>query len=167
MTQTSEIPRNAAVGNRRSAEGAHKWGPIFVATDASEGAFRAVDAAGALAAELNADLWIADVIDGTSDTELTQFAHTEGTSIGDVTNATALRVLDEAVKRAEARGAKKIHTIVRAGDCTEEIIEAARQIGATAIFVGRRGSGRLKGLLIGSVSQKLACLSPSMLVIVP
>ena len=167
MTENSEIPRDAAVANRRSAGGAHEWGPILVATDASEGASRAVDAAGALAAELNADLWIANVIDGTSDTELTQFARTEGASIGDVTKATVTRVLDEAAKRAEARGAKEIHTIVRAGDCTEEIIEAARLVRATAIFVGRRGSGRLKGLLIGSVSQKLACLSPSMLVIVP
>lgn len=134
MTEISEIPRSTAVANKRSVEKAHEWGPILVATDASEGASRAVDAAGALAAELNADLWIANVIDGTSDTELTQFACTEGTSIGDATNASVLRVLDEAAKRAEARGARKIHTIMRAGDCTDKIIEAARKIGATAMF---------------------------------
>jgi nucleotide-binding universal stress UspA family protein len=52
-------------------------------------------------------------------------------------------------------------------DGTKQILDAAREIGATAIFVGRAGQGRLPGLLLGSVSQKLAWLAPTLLVIVP
>jgi hypothetical protein len=45
--------------------------------------------------------------------------------------------------------------------------KTAREIGAAAIFVGRRGRGRLSGVPVGSVSQKLASLAPCMVVIVP
>jgi nucleotide-binding universal stress UspA family protein len=47
-------------------------------------------------------------------------------------------------------------------------VAAAREIAARAIFVGRRGAGgRLAQALIGSVSQKLAGVTPTMRVIVP
>ena len=56
----------------------------------------------------------------------------------------------------------------RSGTCVGELVAAAREAGAKAIFVGRRGArGRLAQALIGSVSQKLAGISPIMLVIVP
>lgn len=56
----------------------------------------------------------------------------------------------------------------RSGTCVEELVAAACEAGAKAIFVGRRDArGRLAQALIGSVSQKLAGISPIMLVIVP
>lgn len=140
----------------------------MVGTDGSESAGRAVDAAGGLAADLGTDLWIAHVIDRTSDKALTQFARTEEASIGDATEATARHILIEAAQRAEAAGARKPHTLLRWGGCAEELVAAARAVGAKAIFVGRRGAGgRLAEALIGSVSQKLAGISPVNLVIVP
>ena len=70
--------------------------------------------------------------------------------------------------RAEAGGARQIRTTLRAGDCADELVAAAHKAGSTAIFVGRRGAGgRLKESLMGSVSQKLAGVSPITLVIVP
>jgi nucleotide-binding universal stress UspA family protein len=164
VTETSETPGDTAAAAGRSRE----WGPILVGTDGSEGAGRAVDTAGGLAADLDTDLWIANVIDRTSDTAVTRFAHSEETSVGDAAEAMARQIVNEAARRAEARGAKRIHAVLRWGDGAEELIAAAREVGARAILVGRRGAGgRLAQALIGSVSQKLAGISPVNLVIVP
>jgi nucleotide-binding universal stress UspA family protein len=163
-----EFPRPAAIRTRRTPGGDRKWGPILVGTDGSESASRAVEAAGDLAVDLNAELWIAHVVEGSSETGATQFARTEGASIGDATEVAARRILIEAAQKAEARSGRKPHTVLRWGGCPEELIAAAGKVGATAIVVGRRGAGgRLAEALIGSVSQKLAGISPVNLVIVP
>ena len=75
--------------------------------------------------------------------------------------------LVDARTHARNRGASSIHLQSRSGDCAEGSLEAAREIGADVIFVGKRGRGRLPGLLLGSVSQKLASLAPCMVVVVP
>ncbi len=53
------------------------------------------------------------------------------------------------------------------GDPAECIIEASTRESADALVVGRRGRDQLAGLLLGSVSQKLANLAPCSTVIVP
>lgn len=162
------MPRATAAGSGQSAENDRQWGPILVGTDGSEGAARAVDAAGALAADLSTELWITTVIDRIGETAAAQFAQTEDALIGDVADAVAGRIVRDAATRAEASGATKVHTVLRAGNCAEELIAAAHEVGATAIFVGRRGvGGRVSQALIGSVSQRLAGISPIILVIVP
>lgn len=144
-----------------------RWGPILVGTDGSEAANRAVDYAGALTAELRTKLWIIHVTHGTA-ANVAEFARSEEASIGDAAEAIVNRLQSEAAQRASAAGAKEIHMMTREGDCAEEIIGAAHEVGATAIFVGRRGAGgRLARALMGSVSQKLAGISPLLLVIVP
>lgn len=164
VVKSSETPRDAAVGTRRS----HQWGPILVGTDGSDQAARAVDAAAGLAADLDIDLWITTVIDSAGESAAAQFAQAEDASIGDVAEAAAGRILHEAATRAADSGASRIHTVLRAGTCPEQMIAAAREVSARAIFVGRRGAGgRLHEGLIGSVSQKLAGISPINLVIVP
>lgn len=53
------------------------------------------------------------------------------------------------------------------GDPAEVIIEMVRREKVDTIVVGRRGHGRLAGLLLGSVSQKLVSLAPCTVVVVP
>lgn len=145
-----------------------KWGPILVGTDDSEAAGRAVEEAAGLAVDFNTELWIAYVIDRTSDTDATLFARAEDASIGDATDAVADAILIDAVRRAEAVGATNSHTVLRWGRSADELVAAAGEVGAKAIFVGRRGAGgRLAQALMGSVSQKLAGIAPINLVIVP
>jgi nucleotide-binding universal stress UspA family protein len=53
------------------------------------------------------------------------------------------------------------------GDPAEVIVEIARAEQMEAIVIGRRGRGRLAGLLLGSVSQKVASLASCIVIVVP
>jgi len=70
-------------------------------------------------------------------------------------------------RAAKASGAKTIKTAVGSGDATEEIIAYIKNNAVDAIVVGRRGRSRIAGLLLGSVSQKLATLAPCIVIICP
>ena len=139
---------------------------ILVATDGSDGANRAVDAAADLACKLKLELWILTAMDGVSD-EVLEFSRKERIDLGDAIDAVADGILVAAKERALKRGAEKLHITSCAGDSTQAVLKTAQQVGADTVFVGRRGRGRLQGLLLGSVSQKIASLAPCIVVIVP
>ena len=169
MNEPFESSQKTTINENQGHKGPPKeWGSIVVGTDGSLGAARAIDVASILAADLNVDLWIANVMDKISDADLTSIARAENTSKGDVAEVIARRLLADASRRSESNGAKKIHTVLLAGDSADALIAAARNVGASAIFVGRRGAGgRISEALVGSVSQKLAGLSPVMLAVIP
>jgi nucleotide-binding universal stress UspA family protein len=68
-------------------------------------------------------------------------------------------ILKKAVARAKAKGAKTIDTRVEFGDAAPSIIAVAKDIDADLIVLGSRGLSDLKGLLLGSVSHKVANLA--------
>jgi hypothetical protein len=156
VIEPSEAPRDAPADSR--------WPLILARTDGSAGATHAVGAAVGLAAALNTDLWIANVIDGTSESALRQYARAEEASIGGVAEAAA-----HSERGGETcgsrRGEKDPH-----GAVSWKLRQATRRRGARdrrqGVFVGcRRASGPQD--LTGSVSQKLAGIALTMLVIVP
>jgi nucleotide-binding universal stress UspA family protein len=61
--------------------------------------------------------------------------------------------------RAAAKGALHISTDVFVGDPAEQILACANARQADLIALGSRGHGRLAGLLIGSVAQKVVALA--------
>ena len=56
--------------------------------------------------------------------------------------------------------------VVRHGDPAEEILAHIAEHGIDLVALGSRGQGRLAGLLLGSVSQKVASLAPCAVLIV-
>lgn len=139
---------------------------IMVATDGSDGANRAVDIAAELAKSLNAGLSIVTVGRPLRAEELADFIRIEGDQANPA-ETLAQRNLFEAERRAQQAGISSPKTHLVWGDPTQGIIEAVRHDKADTIVVGRRGRGRLSGLLLGSVSQKLCSLAPCVVIVAP
>ncbi|RED49915.1 universal stress protein [Aestuariispira insulae] len=66
------------------------------------------------------------------------------------------RILEAAVRTAEKSGVANIATHSTDGDAASRILAYASQVDADLIVMGSRGLGRLKTLLVGSVSQKVS-----------
>ena len=114
---------------------------ILVGTDGSDGANRAIDIASELARTARGTLTIvavgAPLLAKETEHELLE------------------EELSEVKERARRTGLKpkSISTKLLWGDPTEALIEVIRREKADAIVVGRRGHGRLAGLLLGSIAQ--------------
>lgn len=66
------------------------------------------------------------------------------------------RLIEGARWQAENAGVAKVTGLVEDGDPAHRIVEVARHEGVDLIVMGRRGLGDLKGLLLGSVTHKVA-----------
>ena len=142
---------------------------ILVATDGSEGAGRAVDFAAQLAMETGANLQVINVTDdhGLPEAVMGQFTRPQSAWIQDMLTAHSAELLRKARERARTKGDITIHLESRSGDVAQSVLEVAGETAADAVVVGKRGSGRVAGLLLGSVSQKLVSLATGVVIVVP
>jgi nucleotide-binding universal stress UspA family protein len=87
-----------------------------------------------------------------------------GLSISEMLSESALDsiaslTLQDAEKVAKAARSSTIDKALLKGDPAENILSVAKKRKADVIVLGRRGMGRLAGLLLGSVSQKVSQLA--------
>lgn len=133
---------------------------IMAAVDGSAPSLKAVTLAADLAARYGAELMLLTVTRALSPAltaELETYIRQERIDVplGELTSEHAARVLADAVLAAQANGAIRVSSRSRSGDPTEEIIGLAEDWQADLIVIGSRGHGRLAGLLLGSVAQKV------------
>ncbi len=142
---------------------------ILVAADGSEGADRAIDYAAHRAKNDGAELLIVNVIGGYGlpDKVFRAFTHDQHAWLKELLETQSAQILTEARERARKAGAGTILLESQTGEVAQTIIEIAQEKHADAIVVGKRGAGRISGVLLGSVSQKLVILSPLPLTVVP
>jgi len=139
---------------------------ILVADDGSDAALQAVETAAELAARTGACLVALAVVNpaefqpGDVEALARSEALEEGSAIDRLVDAAA-DYLDRCRTIAARHGVVRFDAEKRAGtDPASEVLDFAREHGIDLIVVGSRGRGRLPGLLLGSVSQKLASLAP-------
>lgn len=142
---------------------------ILVATDGSEGAARAVDYAARWAKTVGGDLLIVNVVGGYGmpDHLTRRLSHAQQVWLDELLTSTSAEMLIKARDHAREVGVAAIQIESRSGDVAETLIEIAREKEVDVIIAGKRGAGRLTGLLLGSVSQKLVSLAPVPVTIVP
>ena len=141
---------------------------IMVATDGSEGADRAIDYAAHLAKNEGDDLLIVNVIGGgLPDNVFRKFTRSEQAWMREQLESASKNILNAARERARAIGIANIILDSREGDVAQTIIDIAREKNAETIVLGKRGVGRIAGLLLGSTSQKVASLALQPVTVVP
>ena len=138
---------------------------ILVATDNSDGAHRAVEAAGHLAKQLGASLIIVNVEQGYFDHRLGPFDTNEVTP--EMLDARSREILSRAKEQVERIGVGSVQTVSGLGDAAAFILDVAKREAVDLIVLGKRGRSRLAGILIGSVSQHVAALAPCSVQIIP
>lgn len=141
---------------------------ILFAADGSSGANRACDVAVQIAKATGGKLSIITVGGNfsLSKHEVEQLGRAEG-SLGDALDAKSDEILLQAEHKARSAGVSDVQSEVGWGDPAEVIITAAQRLGADTIVIGRRGRGQLAGLILGSVSQKVVCHAPCIVILVP
>jgi nucleotide-binding universal stress UspA family protein len=142
---------------------------VLVGTDGSESSLRAVDRAGAIAAQVNAKLIVATAHipaaekgrwsvppspDHVSDPRAADALGREGYRMhGD---AAIYELLRDARDRAKAAGAKDIEERAIVGAPVEALIKLAEEVKADLLVVGDVGLDSVAGRLLGSVPADVA-----------
>jgi nucleotide-binding universal stress UspA family protein len=130
---------------------------ILVALDGSDNSARALDLAADLASQYGATLYLVYAIDQPP-------IHAEaGRLAREATEkqqrAAAEEVLDRNAQRVPLERITGIEKLIVDGDAATSIVELAAERGMDLIVMGTRGLGRLRGLLLGSVAQKVISLA--------
>jgi nucleotide-binding universal stress UspA family protein len=135
---------------------------ILVALDGSESAKRALAAAVDIALRYGATLHLVHVmLRPVASEELKEFARIEHVDLPVAMEMSSLGQSVVAAGRAIAaeKGVQRLKTEVLMGDPAEQLLKYAREQAIDLIVVGRRGLGRISGLLVGSVSWKVNSLA--------
>lgn len=132
---------------------------ILVTTDGSAASNRAVGLAATMTVKHDASLYLLNVIrEMQLPPELKKMAKVEniGQARHDVLDFVAEKILGDAERRAKSKGAKQVRKTTAQGDPATAIARYAQRNKIDLIVMGTRGLGNVKGMLMGSVSRKVA-----------
>jgi nucleotide-binding universal stress UspA family protein len=120
---------------------------ILLATDGSEDAVRATEAASDLAQRSGAELHVVHVWH-----DVPGFAHD---FVKRELKKQGQEILDEQVGKIRARGVEVTEAHLRGGRTSNEVIKLTKEIDAGLLIVGSRGLGTVKRILMGSQSEEI------------
>src|SRR5215213_6002024 len=121
---------------------------ILLATDGSEDAARATEAASDLAASSGSELHVVHVWHDVPGPYRRGFVKRELRRQGQ-------EILEEQVRKIESAGGTVTETHLREGRTSNEIIELSDELGIGLLVVGSRGLGTVRRILMGSHSEEI------------
>ncbi|MEM7225920.1 MAG: universal stress protein [Pseudomonadota bacterium] len=132
---------------------------ILVAVDGSDASVRAIDTAIELSKQFGAKLHMVHVvremqvpsnIGRLEDVEkLQRHRHEALTAVGE-------QIVNQAKRKAQSSGVKEVEGDIATGDPANAIVKYAEKNKDDLIIMGSRGLGQVEGMLMGSVSRKVA-----------
>lgn len=136
---------------------------LLVAADGSASADQAALFAGRLASRFGAKVDVISVVPKSSAIAaawLGMAPEMPATAFGtDSALEQAKRISQSAASDAKRGGCRHVSWSVEIGDPARTVVSVADGLNADAIVMGRRGTGNMSGLLLGSVSTKVSHLS--------
>ena len=129
---------------------------ILLATDGSEEARQAAQAAAELSKDTGSEVHIAYVLP--SPRELRghhTYSRDVMRSVLEQAEGEARSFLEAQAKQVGESGGKVAETHLGAGEPDKEIVKLSEELGAGAIVIGSRGLGALKRALMGGVSESV------------
>jgi Universal stress protein UspA and related nucleotide-binding proteins len=128
-------------------------GNILVAVDGSENSQRAYDFALDYAEKFGFNLTVVNVSESSA---AAAFAGDGMASVARDLHRFHEGILEKAVDHAKStHPSVAISTVLREGDPATEIVSAATEGNFDVVIVGHRGLGKVKGLILGSISEKV------------
>jgi nucleotide-binding universal stress UspA family protein len=129
---------------------------ILLATDGSEEARQAAQAAAELSKDTGSEVHIAYVLPSPSELRGHHLYSEEVMrSVLDQAEGEANSFLEEQAKQLGESGGKVAETHLRAGDPDKEIVRLSEELGVGTIVIGSRGLGGLRRALMGGVSESV------------
>ena len=129
---------------------------ILLATDGSEEARLAAQAAGELSKQTGSEVHIAYVLPSPSELRGHHLYSQEVMqSVLEQAEGEARSFLEEQAKQLEASGGKVAETHLRAGEPDKEIVKLSEELGVGTIVIGSRGLGAVRRALMGGVSESV------------
>ncbi len=132
---------------------------ILVATDGSSHAKRAVEFASDFASKYDANVYVVHVVQEARIPEemkkLFETEHMEEPPKRAYMERIGKKIVEDAKNDMLKRGIEKVEPILLVGDAPQEIVDFAKKQNIDVIIIGNQGLGRIKELLIGSVTHKV------------
>jgi nucleotide-binding universal stress UspA family protein len=132
---------------------------ILVATDGSSHAKKAVAFASDFASRYDAMIYLVHVVqeDRIPDEmkELFEVEHLEKPPKRAYMETVGKKIIEGAKMELMSHGIKSVEPVLLVGDAPEEIVNFAKKENVDVIIIGNQGFGKIRELLIGSVTHKV------------